>query len=76
MNVSLPDEMRDFVEQQVRDGSYSTSSEYVRALIRRDQAATRLRALLHEGIESADVGAGDSAYFDRKRKAVHNAAAS
>lgn len=70
MNVSLPDEMRDFVERQVREGSFSTSSEYIRALIRRDEATTRLRELLHEGIESPVVGSGDSAYFARKRKAA------
>jgi antitoxin ParD1/3/4 len=70
MNVSLPDEMRDFVERQVREGSFSTSSEYIRALIRRDEATTRLRELLHEGIESPEVASGDSAYFAGKRKAA------
>ena len=42
MNISLPDELRDFVEEQVKRG-YGTSSEYVRELIRRDQ--DRLRRL-------------------------------
>jgi antitoxin ParD1/3/4 len=74
MNVSLPDEMRDFVERQVRAGSFSTSSEYIRALIRRDEARTQLRVLLHEGLESPDVGAGDSTYFAGKRKAARIAA--
>jgi antitoxin ParD1/3/4 len=68
MNVSLPDSMREFVERQVREGSFSTSSEYIRALIRRDEARATLRELLRQGIESPDVGAGDAAYFARKRK--------
>jgi len=42
MNISLPDELRDFVEEQVKRG-YGTSSEYVRELIRRDQDRLRVR---------------------------------
>lgn len=76
MNVSLPDEMRDFVERQVREGSFSTSSEYIRALIRRDEAVTQLRGLLHEGIESSEAAVGDSGYFAGKRKAARAATAS
>jgi antitoxin ParD1/3/4 len=68
MNVSLPDSMREFVERQVREGSFSTSSEYIRALIRRDEARTTVRELLRQGIESPDIGAGDAEYFAGKRK--------
>jgi antitoxin ParD1/3/4 len=68
MNVSLPDSMREFVERQVREGSFSTSSEYIRALIRRDEARATVRELLRQGIESPEIGAGDAAYFASKRK--------
>ena len=37
MNVSLPDPMRDWVEAQAKTGRYSSASDYVRDLIRRDQ---------------------------------------
>jgi len=37
MNVSLPDPMKDWVEDQVKTGHYSNASDYVRDLIRRDQ---------------------------------------
>jgi antitoxin ParD1/3/4 len=37
MNVSLPDPMKDWVEDQVKTGQYSNVSDYVRDLIRRDQ---------------------------------------
>lgn len=37
MNISLPDPMRDWVEQQIEGGRYSNNSDYVRDLIRRDQ---------------------------------------
>jgi len=37
MNVSLPDSMREWVDQQIQTGHYSNASDYVRDLIRRDQ---------------------------------------
>lgn len=63
MNVSLPDELRAFVDEQVEDGHYGSTSEYVRALIRRDLDRQRLRALLLAGGESAPGPLADSAYF-------------
>ena len=55
MNISLPDEMKTFVEEQVQQGGYSTASEYLRELIRdaQKQAANeRLEKLLLEGLDS------------------------
>lgn len=49
MNISLPDSMKEFVEQQAAEKGYSTSSEYVRDLIRKDQDRQQLRDLLMEG---------------------------
>ena len=37
MNVSLPDQMKAWVETQSENGLYSNASDYVRDLIRRDQ---------------------------------------
>lgn len=37
MNVSLPDQMKDWVEAQTETGRYANASDYVRDLIRRDQ---------------------------------------
>ena len=34
MNISLPDALKSFVDAQVTERGYSTSSEYVRELIR------------------------------------------
>ena len=55
MNISLPDVLKEFVDCQVQARGYSTSSEYVRELIRNDQirqAEQRLAALMLEGLES------------------------
>ena len=53
MNISLPDPLREFVEKCVREGDYSTASEYFRELVRADQkrkAEERLEQLLVEGL--------------------------
>ena len=55
MNISLPDQLKDFVENQVGSGKYSSVSEYVRDLIRDDEkrkAQEGLEALLMEGLQS------------------------
>jgi antitoxin ParD1/3/4 len=56
MNISLPDQLKEFVDHQVVSGRYSTVSEYVRDLIREDEkraAQEKLEALLVEGIQSS-----------------------
>lgn len=55
MNISLPDSMRTYVEEQVANGGYGTASEYFRELVRNDQkrkAQERLEVLLLEGLNS------------------------
>jgi len=39
MNVSVPDAMRDWVQGRIESGEYTSASDYVRDLIRRDQDA-------------------------------------
>lgn len=57
MNVSLPDPMKDWVEAQAQDGKYANSSDYVRDLIRRDQAyQEKRRALIQALIEGEKSG--------------------
>ena len=56
MNVSLPDQMKEWVEAQVQDGKYGNSSDYVRDLIRHDQERAEKLAefqrLVQEGYDS------------------------
>jgi len=60
MNISLPDAMKNWVEQQAKSGRYSNASDYVRDLIRRDQdqaaKIAQMQALITEGLQS---GPGD-----------------
>lgn len=37
MNISLPDQMKAWVEEQTKNGRYANSSDVVRDLIRREQ---------------------------------------
>ena len=74
MNISLPDSLKSFVDEQVTQRGYGTSSEYVRELIRRDQDRLHLRGLLLEGPASAPAAPADTAYFDALRDRVHRRA--
>lgn len=52
MNISLPEPMKAFVETQVSERGYGTSSEFIRDLIRREQGREELRAKVLVGLES------------------------
>jgi antitoxin ParD1/3/4 len=55
MNVSLPDPLKRFVDDEVRDGGYASTSDYMRDLIRQRQRAKAedlLRRLIAEGLAS------------------------
>jgi len=67
MNISLPDSLKAFVDRRIQDGDYGTSSEYLRELIRRDQARLELRRLMIEGLESPVIGRPTKAYWAGKR---------
>lgn len=64
MNVSLPDPMRDFIQQRIDSGQYASVSDYVRDLVRRDQGEAQdearwladLDASIAQGLAEAVVG--------------------
>lgn len=74
MNISLPDSLRAFVDEQVSQRGYGTSSEYVRELIRKDQDRLQLRNLLLAGAASAPAAPVDASYFDGLRDRARKAA--
>ena len=74
MNISLPDALKTFVDEQVSGRGYGTSSEYVRELIRKDQDRQYLRGLLLDGASSSPTVAVDDAYFDSLRERVRGKA--
>ena len=59
MNISLPDEMKEWVEQQAATGHYANVSDYVRDVLRREQSTTaRLQAMVDEALDSGVVKLG------------------
>jgi antitoxin ParD1/3/4 len=74
MNISLPESLKSFVDEQVSERGYGTSSEYVRELIRKDQDRQQLRSLLLAGAASESTMPVDEAYFDSLRQRVRKAA--
>ena len=70
MNISLPDEMKSFVDEQIKKGNYSSVSEYIRDLIRDAQkqaARERLDALLLEGFNSGESVPMDEGFWAARR---------
>lgn len=59
MNISLPDQMREWVEQQTQSGRYDNASEYMRDLIRHDQDRASKIANMQKLVDEA-MASGDS----------------
>lgn len=73
MNISLPDLMKTWVEMQAKDGRFANVSDYMRDLIRRDQARQQaiaeVQGLIDEGIGSGPAQPFDMQAFIAGRKA-------
>jgi antitoxin ParD1/3/4 len=73
MNISLPDALKQYVEEQVSMGGYSSASEYVRELVRADQkrkAQEQLEDMLLEGLKSAPEAATPEYWRKLREEAV------
>ena len=70
MNISLPESLKTFVDEQVSQRGYGTSSEYLRELIRKDQDRLHLKGLLLEGAATQPGHPIAAAYFDGLREVV------
>ncbi|NJK67932.1 MAG: type II toxin-antitoxin system ParD family antitoxin [Microcoleus sp. SU_5_3] len=70
LNISLPESMRDFISEQVAKGGYSTTSEYIRHLIRQELervAKAQLETLLLEGLDSGESIEITDEWWEQKR---------
>ena len=63
MNISMPPSMRAWVQQRVAEGDFTSVSEYIRELVRKDQAQwreiRRIDGMLDDAIAAADRGEGE-----------------
>ncbi|MBU3694337.1 MAG: type II toxin-antitoxin system ParD family antitoxin [Rhodocyclaceae bacterium] len=76
VNISIPESLKAFVEEQVSTRGYRSVSEYFRDLVRRERDAQHVRNLIDEGIQSGlgpEVGA---AYWEELDKFIANNARS
>lgn len=66
MNISLPDTLRDYVQERIESGQYASISDYVRDLIRRDRKVIfdeerwlkELDASIDESLQEMKAGKG------------------
>ncbi|MGE6334331.1 type II toxin-antitoxin system ParD family antitoxin [Stenotrophomonas sp. NPDC077659] len=71
MNISLTDPLKQFVDDEVREGGYSSTSDYVRDLIRqrqRSKAEALLKQLIAEGLASGPAAPVTGDTFERMRR--------
>ena len=74
MNISLPDSLKSYIDEQVAERGFGTASEYMRDLIREDRERQRLRKLLLDGAESGPAVVADDDYFAALRAGVQRKA--
>ncbi len=71
VNISLPEGMKQFMDQQVSGGVYSSVSDYIRALVQEDQkrkAHEAIEGLVLEGLnsEASEMTAADWAELKQR----------
>ncbi len=76
MNISLSDTLKSFVDEQAHQQGLASSSDYVQALICKEQERLHLRGLLLEGAKSAQSVQVNKQYFDGLRHRVNEQAKS
>ena len=77
MNISLPDDLKRWVNSQVKAGGYGTASEYLRDMLRRAREREQRRALDHTLLAAVESGANivmDDADWTSIRQAARAAA--
>lgn len=68
LNVSMPDELRAFVEARVSSGEYQSASDYLRDLIRHDHE--EVDRMLMEGVESGEAAPLNMSNLRKKARAL------
>lgn len=71
LNISLPDQIQSFVEEQAKALGYDSTNEYVYQLIMREQERVsqqeRIESLLLEGLNSGDAIEATDDWWEQKR---------
>ena len=67
LNVSMPDELREFIDKRTYHGGFSTPSEYVRHLVREDRKRETLEGKLLQALDEGGLRDLEPDFFDRLR---------
>lgn len=70
MNVSLPDSLKQCVDEQVSERGFGTTSEYVRELIRYDRDRALLRERILTSADAEFTEPMDGPYVERLRGVI------
>ena len=69
LNISLPDNLREWIDDRVKKGDYSSASDYMRDLVRTDQRRrVNLDELLLEGLDSGEAVEATPAFWAKKHQ--------
>lgn len=72
VNISLPDQIQSFLDQQATAAGFSTTSEYVYHLILQEQERLaeqeQVESLLLEGIDSGEAIEATDDWWNQKRQ--------
>mgnify|MGYP001443726877 CR=1 FL=1 len=74
VNISLPESLKTFVDEQVATRGYASVSEYFRDVLRIERDRLHLRELLLEGAHSGEGDRADDDYFKALRASVQDPA--
>jgi antitoxin ParD1/3/4 len=75
VNISVPDQMKEYIDERLLDGNFSTASEYIRNLVREDQkkqVQEKLETLLLAGLEGGESIDITDEYIKQKRADILN----
>ena len=68
ISASVPEHLKNWIESQIEAGFYSSTSDYLRDLIRNDQRQrTQLDQLLLDGLHSGSPITPDDEYWEKKK---------
>jgi len=68
LNISIPDNMREWINSQIENGKYSSASDYMRDLVRADQRIRYLDKVLLEGLNSGEPIVPTNEYWADKKQ--------
>ncbi|MBE0362727.1 hypothetical protein PULV_a0277 [Pseudoalteromonas ulvae UL12] len=73
LNISIPNEMRHWIDQQIASGQFANASDYIRDLIRHNQSEKEaIRMALVEGEMSGESSLSVTDIINEQKKIITN----